>query len=106
MIATPPDQLASEIAARSRDTLPAVVTDVGSVKGRPLAELRERGIDLSRYVGGHPMAGSERSGPMASAPDLFEGRTWAVVTRPDADAGATQVGRGAWRPRAARPSYT
>ncbi len=85
VIATPPDQLAREIAGALADYPAAVVTDVGSVKGRPLAELRERDIDLSRYVGGHPMAGSERSGPMASAADLFEGRTWAVVSRPDVD---------------------
>jgi prephenate dehydrogenase len=91
VVATPPDQLADEIASALAMHPAAVITDVGSVKGRPLAELRDRGIDLSRYVGGHPMAGSERSGPMASAPDMFEGRTWAVVTRPDADAGAGKV---------------
>ncbi|HEY7043399.1 MAG TPA: prephenate dehydrogenase/arogenate dehydrogenase family protein, partial [Nocardioidaceae bacterium] len=39
----------------------------------------ESGIDAGRYVGGHPMAGSERSGPLASAADLFDGRAWAVV---------------------------
>ena len=91
VVATPPDQLSIEIAAALTAYPRAVVTDVGSVKGRPLAELRERAIDLSRYVGGHPMAGSERSGPMASAPDLFEGRTWAVIARPDVDANASQV---------------
>jgi prephenate dehydrogenase len=35
-----------------------------------------------RYVGSHPMAGSERSGPMAASGRLFEGRPWAV-TPPD-----------------------
>jgi prephenate dehydrogenase len=81
VIATPPDLLASEIA-KALDAYPeATVTDVGSVKGKPLDELRATGVDVTRYVGSHPMAGSERSGPMASASDLFVGRTWAVVPR-------------------------
>jgi prephenate dehydrogenase len=79
VIATRPDELGAEIG-RAITTYPqAVVTDVGSVKVRPLADLIAAGHDTSRYVGGHPMAGSERSGPMASAADLFDGRAWAVV---------------------------
>jgi len=86
VVATPPDTLAAVISAALRDHPGAVVTDVGSVKLRPLAELAaaaERGsarpADLPRYVGSHPMAGSERSGPLASAADLFDGRTWAIT---------------------------
>ena len=46
----------------------AVVTDVGSVKTGPLAEVAAGATpdQLARYVGGHPMAGSERSGPLAA----------------------------------------
>ncbi len=83
VVATPPDQLGAEIEAALKAYPSAVVTDVGSVKAKPLAALVDRGVDASRYVGGHPMAGSERSGPLASAPDLFDGRTWAVVARDD-----------------------
>jgi prephenate dehydrogenase len=83
VVATPPDELSTEIASAMAAFPHAVVTDVGSVKGRALAELASYGIDLSRYVGGHPMAGSERSGPLAAAADLFDGRTWAVVRRPE-----------------------
>ena len=79
VVATPPDELGGEIARSLRTYPQAVVTDVGSVKVRPLAELLAAGVDTSRYVGGHPMAGSERSGPLASAADLFDGRAWAVV---------------------------
>ena len=38
-----------------------------------------------RYVGGHPMAGSERSGPLAASAALFDGRPWAVTPHPTSD---------------------
>ena len=41
--------------------------------------------DVRRYVGSHPMAGSERSGPLAATAALFEGRPWAVTPHADAD---------------------
>jgi prephenate dehydrogenase len=54
----------------------AVATDVGSVK-RGIVEAAERCTPRGEvaFVGGHPMAGSERSGFGASDGDLFEGRT-------------------------------
>ncbi len=79
VVATPPDQLGAEIGRALSAYPDAVVTDVGSVKVRPLADLIAGGVEAGRYVGGHPMAGSEKAGPMASAPDLFDGRAWAVV---------------------------
>ena len=91
VVATPPDVLGEEIACALRTYPSAVVTDVGSVKRSPLQELLDRGEPGSRYVGGHPMAGSERSGPLAAAADLFDGRAWAVVVRPECDADAVAV---------------
>ena len=80
VVAVPPDHLGAAIAAALRDTR-AVVTDVGSVKGAPLAEVRGLVAEeaLARYVGSHPMAGSERSGPLAASSVLFDGRPWAVA---------------------------
>jgi prephenate dehydrogenase len=83
VVATPPDLLATQIEKALASYPDATVTDVGSVKAKPLDELRAAGVEVARYVGSHPMAGSERSGPMASASDLFVGRTWAVVPRLD-----------------------
>ena len=79
VVAVPPDHLGEAIA----DALltGAVVTDVGSVKSGPLREVAAA-VDpgaLSRYVGSHPMAGSERSGPLAASAALFDGRPWAVA---------------------------
>ncbi|MGY1845452.1 prephenate dehydrogenase [Modestobacter sp. SYSU DS0875] len=61
----------------------ATVTDVGSVKVPVLAEL---GAALGdRFVGGHPMCGSERSGPDAVDPELFRGARWALCLEPGTD---------------------
>jgi prephenate dehydrogenase len=88
VVAVPPLHIADVVA----DALAsgAVVTDVGSVKALPLEEIADR-VDedaLTRYVGGHPMAGSERSGPLAANGSLFDGRPWAVTPHVTADAGA------------------
>src|SRR5207249_9020493 len=56
----------------------AIVTDVGSAKARIVHEAE--GLLGSRFVGGHPMAGSERSGIEAATDDLFVGAPW-VLTR-------------------------
>lgn len=81
VVAVPPDALAGVVARVLRDRPDAVVTDVGSVKsGLPARVEREVGPELAhRYVGGHPMAGSERSGPLAATPALFDGRPWAIT---------------------------
>ncbi len=76
-----------------------VVTDVTSVKGPLVAEARRLG--LRHFVGGHPMAGTERAGFAASRGDLFSGRPW-IVTRP-AHAGAERVVRALARGVGARP---
>ena len=54
---------------------------------RPLAAVAARvgAAELSRYVGSHPMAGSERSGPLAASAALFDGRPWAITPHPGAD---------------------
>ena len=92
VVAVPPDHLAAAITAALTGS-DAVVTDVGSVKAAPLAEVAGR-VDagtLSRYVGSHPMAGSERSGPLAASAALFDGRPWAVTPHDRADPGAVAL---------------
>lgn len=79
VVAAPPDVTAEVVATELAAHPDAVVTDVASVKGAVLAELRASGADLTRYVGSHPMAGRERSGPAAAVPDLFVGRPWVIA---------------------------
>ncbi|HSU02513.1 MAG TPA: prephenate dehydrogenase [Nocardioides sp.] len=91
VVAVPPAAIAdATVDALGRTD--AVVTDVGSVKAAPLEAVaaRVRPRDLARYVGSHPMAGSERSGPLAASAALFDGRPWAVT--PHAGAHPAAVG--------------
>ena len=89
VVAVPPDHVATEVARALTET-DAVVTDVGSVKTAPLAALQEV-AGLERYVGSHPMAGSERSGPLAASATLFDGRPWAVVPHRTSSPAATDA---------------
>lgn len=60
----------------------AIVTDAGSVKVPVLETLGP--IFGERFIGAHPMAGSERSGIDAASPDLFEGATCILTPAPRA----------------------
>ncbi len=57
-----------------------VVTDVGGVKA-PIVSA----VDHPRFVGGHPMAGSEQDGVDGSTATLFEGATWVLTPTVDTD---------------------
>ncbi len=61
----------------------AVITDVGSVKGPLVAA-----VDSPRFVGGHPMAGSEQVGVEGASADLFVGATWVLTPTAATDPGA------------------
>lgn len=82
VVAVPPDAVAEVVTAALAAHPDAVVTDVASVKAGPLSRLLTGPAAVDRYVGGHPMAGSERSGPGAARADLFAGRPWAVTPHP------------------------
>ncbi len=87
--------LAREIAdAISADT---IVTDVGSVKAPVVAELGAIFRGRGRFVGSHPMAGSEQTGIAAARTELFDDA--ACILTPDAssDAGAVAELRAFWQ---------
>jgi prephenate dehydrogenase len=103
VVAAPPlaslgvlDQLADiDLATIAPGT---VVTDVASTKTTIVARAVERGLP---FVGGHPMAGSDRSGFGAGRGDLFHDRPWVVVSSPGAsDEAIDRVERLARRCRA------
>ena len=70
-------QLAEEIVPGLKDN--AILTDVGSVKAGVLKELTPLLEGRVHFVPGHPIAGTEQSGPEAGFAELFEGR-WCILT--------------------------
>jgi prephenate dehydrogenase len=80
-VATPVGVIAAE--ARLLVSATTVVTDVGSVKAPIVA-----GVDHPRFVGGHPMAGSEQEGVEGADAELFVGATWVLTPSTTTDAGA------------------
>lgn len=77
--------LAAEVAGYMNSD--AVLTDIGSVKSRLVLEVERKAGDI-RYVGGHPMAGSERSGVSAADGTLYQAATWLLTPTEHTDAGA------------------
>jgi len=59
----------------------AIVTDVGSVKNAVVTEMGPRLPANVHFVPGHPIAGTEHSGPEAGFAELFDGR-WCILTPP------------------------
>ncbi|GAA3206976.1 prephenate dehydrogenase [Microbacterium terregens] len=78
VVAVPPDVTADVIERELLQHPDAVVTDVASVKLEPLRTLQGRGIDLTHYIGSHPLAGRERGGAISARADIFVGRPWVV----------------------------
>ncbi|MGH9292495.1 MAG: prephenate dehydrogenase/arogenate dehydrogenase family protein [Acidimicrobiales bacterium] len=78
-IATPSSAVGT-IALGLLERGPGVVTDVAGVKAPIAAEVLD-----PRFVGGHPMAGSEQEGPDGADPDLFVGATWVLTPTASTD---------------------
>jgi prephenate dehydrogenase len=74
ILATPVGAMA-HLAEMARGSFPrgSLLTDVGSTKGQVVRELEELAGDRFRYVGSHPMAGSEKRGVEEATEGLFEG---------------------------------
>lgn len=85
VVAAIPTPAVAEVLALAATHAPptALLTDASSLKrqvtGDVEARLRAIGVDPGRYVGGHPMAGSEHSGPEAADGSLFQGATWVLT---------------------------
>jgi prephenate dehydrogenase len=85
IVAAPPAHVAGVLADAMRRGAARGYVDVASVKGGPRRELQALGLDLSSYIGTHPMSGREKSGPLAATGDLFEGRPWVLTPTRDTD---------------------
>ncbi|MEE1758779.1 prephenate dehydrogenase [Streptomyces sp. SP18BB07] len=78
VLAVPPGCVGEVLAAQQAKGLARSYTDVASVKAGPEQDALKL-ADPSCYIGGHPMAGRELSGPLAASATLFEGRSWVLT---------------------------
>ncbi|KRA44752.1 prephenate/arogenate dehydrogenase family protein [Devosia sp. Root635] len=75
----------------------AILSDVGSVKGHVVKTLAPLIPDGVSFIPGHPLAGTEHSGPAAGFAELFTGR-WCVLTPgPEVDPAQTEKLAAFWR---------
>ena len=97
VIATPVGiivELAQAIAPHLRPG--TIVTDVGSVKAAIVAALESQLPRNIKFIGGHPIAGTENSGFEASFAELFENRMCVVTPTVSSDQNALEQIRGLW----------
>ena len=93
VVAVPVGRAAGVVVA-ALDNSAAVITDVGSVKAAVVRAVEEARPDAAaRFVGGHPMAGSEQDGPDGADRDLFEGATWVLTPTSGTDPAAYEIVR-------------
>lgn len=82
VVAAPPDVTAELVIKALEDYPHAFVIDLASVKSGILADVLASGADATRYLGTHPMAGREKSGPVAARGELFAARPWVLCEHP------------------------
>ena len=99
VLAAPASTVLALLAQAPRGLL---VTDVAGAKARVAAEAARLGV---RFVGAHPMAGSEKSGFAASRAELFRGATVAICAEGAAPEDVERV-EAMWRLAGARPVRT
>ncbi len=89
-------------AMRRRLSAEAIVSDVGSVKAQIVRDVAPHLPDRRRFVPGHPVAGTEHSGPDAAFDSLFQNRRCILTPIEDTDAAAVVRVRAMWEAVGAR----
>ncbi|HYE06103.1 MAG TPA: prephenate dehydrogenase/arogenate dehydrogenase family protein [Planctomycetota bacterium] len=96
VVCTPVGVIADTVRALAAAPGAAVITDVGSTKGRLARELSAQAAG-GRYVGSHPMAGSHRQGLDHADPELFRGRACVVTPTAASPTRAVDAVDALWR---------
>ncbi len=104
LLAIPPRAIPTELFRLQQLDISEIWSHCASIQSRVQHEVETLNCTVAQVCGGHPMAGSERSGPAAASARLFQGRPWVVcpspstaanvkaaVTRLAADCGAEPV---------------
>jgi prephenate dehydrogenase len=98
-LATPVGEMPSLLEALAPYVGPhTLITDAGSTKQDVIAAARSRlGAAFSRFVPGHPIAGTEHSGATAAFEALFRDRVVVLTPVPETDASAISTIEECWR---------
>lgn len=98
VVAVPPNSVYAALAEAQQRGLAHHYTDVASVKGLPGGD-----YDRSRFIGGHPIAGREYSGPGAARADLFAAKPWVLTPTASTSPGTERAARALAELCGARP---
>ncbi len=98
LLALPVGETAAVLARLAPHLKPgAIVTDAGSTKANVVEAARTAlGARAADFVPGHPIAGSEQSGPAAARADLYRGRKVVLTPQADTRADALATVRALW----------
>ncbi len=91
VVCTPVDRVATDVLEVAKHApASALITDVGSTKGNILTALSGQLLSSgARFIGSHPLAGSEKRGAANSRGDLFNDKLVIVTPEPNTDPEAT-----------------
>src|SRR5204862_6187118 len=101
VLATPVPEILNLLPAGGRLDSRAIVTDVGSTKRHIMRAAA--GANVARFIGGHPVAGTERPGLAHAHTDLFERQPWLLVAGSPVDQDALARLEGFFRCLGAEP---
>jgi prephenate dehydrogenase len=107
IVCTPVETIAQQVLEAARSAKPGcLITDAGSTKEQLVAEietaLATAPADEVNFVGSHPIAGSEKNGPAAADPNLFDGRVTVVTPTERSDPTAVAAIEEFWKSIGAR----
>ena len=81
-----------------------IITDVGSVKGKLVKKLEDI-FKPFKFIGGHPIAGTEKEGVENAVKDLFKGKKFIISTNYDKDDRDIKRIEGLWRDLGSKIEY-
>lgn len=97
VVCTPVDKIAFHVIEAGKVAEPGtIITDAGSTKANIVRDIEGRLPNGVEFVGSHPLAGSEKTGPENAAADLFQGRIAIVTPTTDSRSGAMHTVAAFW----------
>jgi prephenate dehydrogenase len=103
LFCTPVDRTVQQVlTAAAKCRAGTILSDVGSTKAAIQRSLHGRLPSRVAFVGGHPLAGSEKQGSESARPDLFRDRVVILTPTADSDAEAVERVSSFWQSIGAR----